>query len=238
MVPGVSGGYELVADYTAGHPALAAMLGRGTVELKGRLSLEKAAEFFANLRRSRTRTISAALLRCAGGSAAGIVRFRELVRHYRHKRRGGVAEPAPGAEAYFLPPSGLAAKVLRTARRGAVSPAARDTLPTAVSADQLLVVLIHRKARRASVLGFRFFAQRAWRGARETLPIAVSADQLLVVLIHRKARRSPNWGVVCIGAYLIGLARPAAGFLMHCKAPRSLFQGVVIRGQLDRLTVM
>ena len=31
VVPGVSGGYELVADYTAGHPALAAMLGRGTV---------------------------------------------------------------------------------------------------------------------------------------------------------------------------------------------------------------
>lgn len=34
------------------------------VELKGRLNLDKAAEFFANLRRSRTRTASAALLRC------------------------------------------------------------------------------------------------------------------------------------------------------------------------------
>ena len=97
--------------------------------------------------------------RCAGVSAAGIVRFRELVRHYRHKRRGGVAEPSPGAEAYFLPPSGLAAKVLRTARRGAVGGAARETLPAAVSADQLLVVLIHRKARRPPVLGFRLSAQ-------------------------------------------------------------------------------
>ena len=74
------------------------------------------------------------------------MRFRELVRHYRHKRRGGVAEPSPGAEAYFLPPSSLAAKVLRTARRGALTASARETLPAAVSADQLLVVLIHRKA--------------------------------------------------------------------------------------------
>jgi len=30
-VPGVAAGYELVADYTAGHPAMAAMLGHGTV---------------------------------------------------------------------------------------------------------------------------------------------------------------------------------------------------------------
>lgn len=85
--------------------------------------------------------------RCAAGSAAGIARFRELVRHYKAKRRGGVAEPSPGCEAYFLPPSSLAARVLRTARRGAASAAARETLPGAVSADQLLVVLIHRKAR-------------------------------------------------------------------------------------------
>lgn len=39
-------------------------MGGAQVELKGRLSLDKAAEFFANLRRSRTRTASAALLRC------------------------------------------------------------------------------------------------------------------------------------------------------------------------------
>jgi hypothetical protein len=69
------------------------------------------------------------------------------VRQYKHKRRGGVAETDGGAEAYFLPPSGLAAKVLRTARRGAPGGAAREALPAAVSADQLLVVLIHRKAR-------------------------------------------------------------------------------------------
>lgn len=30
-VPGVAAGYELVADYTAGHPAMAAMLGHGMV---------------------------------------------------------------------------------------------------------------------------------------------------------------------------------------------------------------
>jgi len=39
--------------------------GAAQVELKGRLGLDKMAEFFANLRRSRTRAASAALLRCA-----------------------------------------------------------------------------------------------------------------------------------------------------------------------------
>ena len=69
------------------------------MELKGRLSLEKAAEFFANLRRSRTRTISAALLRCTRPTLV-----LNLNPKYKGTRaeHGVVCELAPLAHAHRL----------------------------------------------------------------------------------------------------------------------------------------
>ena len=72
--------------------------------------------------------------------------FRDLVRAYSSKARGAVGAAPDGAEMYLVPPSRVAGRVLTTAHRAAL-PAAAASLPAAVSADQLLLLLVHRKVR-------------------------------------------------------------------------------------------
>lgn len=73
--------------------------------------------------------------------------FREMVEHYRGQTRGIFAyvgqKPKPH-EMYLLPPCPLASMVLASARQAA-GPDLEARIPLAVSADQLLAVIIYRK---------------------------------------------------------------------------------------------
>jgi len=68
----------------------------------------------------------------------------QFVKDYSRQRRAAVIMPATGLEGYVLPPSELADRVLATARYAA--PGA--TLPRDLDPGHMLMVIIHRKARR------------------------------------------------------------------------------------------
>jgi hypothetical protein len=72
--------------------------------------------------------------------------FRELVEHYREKARALLAfvGPAPPHEVYLLAPCELANAILKSAKKAA-GPEMEVRIPAAVSGDQLLAVIIHRK---------------------------------------------------------------------------------------------
>jgi hypothetical protein len=72
--------------------------------------------------------------------------FRELVEHYREKARALLAfvGPSPPHEVYLLAPCELANAVLKSAKKAA-GPEMEVRIPAAVSGDQLLAVIIHRK---------------------------------------------------------------------------------------------
>lgn len=60
------------------------------------------------------------------------------------RRRAGVAEPAPGLEAYFLPPGGQAERLLRAAREDAPE---GTPVPRCVRDAEMLLVVVHAKVR-------------------------------------------------------------------------------------------
>lgn len=70
----------------------------------------------------------------------------QFVRDYTKRQRACVVEPARGLEAYVLPPSKLADRVLRTARYAGPG----VTLPRSLGAGDMLLVIIHRKVRSCS----------------------------------------------------------------------------------------
>ena len=72
-----------------------------------------------------------------------LVSGAQFVKDYSRQLRAAVITPATGLEGYVLPPSELADRVLATARHAA--PGA--TLPGELGPGQMLIVIIHRKAR-------------------------------------------------------------------------------------------
>lgn len=76
-------------------------------------------------------------------SQSGHSQTLQAAAEFLKRRRAGVAEPAPGLEAYFLPPGGMADRLLRAARED--SPDA--PVPRRVSHSEMLLVVIHPKVR-------------------------------------------------------------------------------------------
>jgi len=76
-------------------------------------------------------------------SQSGHSQTSQAAAEFLKRRRAGVAEPAPGLEAYFLPPGGMADRLLRAARED--SPGA--PVPRRVSDSEMLLVVIHPKVR-------------------------------------------------------------------------------------------
>ncbi len=78
VVPGVAAGFELIADYTAGHPALAAMLGRGPVRRRScSICLRQAAPCPAPHSEPAAQTVREGVLRRCGQQ--GVVRSSRVL---------------------------------------------------------------------------------------------------------------------------------------------------------------
>eukprot|EP00887_Chlorella_sp_A99_P000072 scaffold16.g72.t1 len=148
-VPG-AGAFLAAVDAVAGAADMAALLGEREPVIRGRLALPKLERFLQDLRHSRSRAVTVGVLRPAeGATEAERGALRELVKQYAERDRTGVAEPAPGVEAYLLPPAApLVPAVLRAAR--AAAPLQVDSvLPGGVGSinpeEQMLVVAIHKR---------------------------------------------------------------------------------------------
>ncbi|EFJ50430.1 hypothetical protein VOLCADRAFT_88764 [Volvox carteri f. nagariensis] len=126
--------------------------------VKGQVKMARVEQFFEDLRRSRSRTITLALVRplsfeeavaagmteAANAMAAGRVGgMAEFVT--QHRSRAGLATPQAALEAYLVTRGSLAARLLKTAR--VVCPATQlALLPEDIGDEQLLLALVHPRS--------------------------------------------------------------------------------------------
>lgn len=128
LVPG-SEAFPASVDALAGAADLAGLLGERDPSVRGRLAADKLRRFLADLRHSRSRAVTAGLLRAPAGAAEGEARARRaLAEQYGTRERCGVVDMGPGSgEGYLLPAlSPLAADVLEAARAAAPTQASKQ----------------------------------------------------------------------------------------------------------------
>ncbi|KAK9791566.1 hypothetical protein WJX73_005167 [Symbiochloris irregularis] len=114
------------------------------VEIKGRVRLEHLAHFLEQLQGSRSRTVSLAVARHAEEVSLELV--RGLASSYSRHSRTGVAQVSETVEVYFVAQCTLAAKLLQAAAKMQSNISGQpSTLPAHVTAEQFLLVIIHRK---------------------------------------------------------------------------------------------
>ncbi|KXZ54341.1 hypothetical protein GPECTOR_5g423 [Gonium pectorale] len=161
-VPGPTG--ELVAavevSYLGGSGRLGPMLRcgepAGELLVKGQVKLSRVEQFFEELRRSRSRTITLALVRQLAGPQAAAVGLSEAAAAAeacgglaefaaQHRSRTGLATPGSGLEAYLVARGGLAARLLKTARAVCLSHQLA-LLPGDIGEDQVLLAMVHPRA--------------------------------------------------------------------------------------------
>ncbi|GFR47670.1 hypothetical protein Agub_g9414, partial [Astrephomene gubernaculifera] len=121
--------------------------------VKGQVKVSRVEQFFEELRRSRSRTITLALVRPMGHDAAAAAGLAEAAAAAdacggmaefvaQHRSRTGLATPQGALEAYLVTRGGLAARLLKTAR--VVCPAHQlALLPEDIGEDQLLLAMVH-----------------------------------------------------------------------------------------------
>ncbi|KAK2078905.1 hypothetical protein QBZ16_002595 [Prototheca wickerhamii] len=146
VLPG-EGSVLISIDRLAGTADPALLLGDQSVEVRGRVALEKLEEFLLGLRHSRHRVVALGVARLGpGATERERATWRQLLELYADRDRAGIAGPAAGVELYLLARGELTARVLGAAQRelgdggdGLLRPGA------ALGADEALVLLIHKE---------------------------------------------------------------------------------------------
>ncbi|KAG2485897.1 hypothetical protein HYH03_015342 [Edaphochlamys debaryana] len=152
------------ASYLGGAGRLGPMLRSGAsltdLVVKGQVKLSRVEQFFEELRRSRSRTISLALLRplapheaearglaeaAEAGAAAGAPGAAMAEFIASHRSRAGLATPQPALEAYLVTRGQLAARLLKTAR-GVCPHHQLPLLPEDLGEGEVLLALVHPRA--------------------------------------------------------------------------------------------
>ncbi|KAG2425920.1 hypothetical protein HXX76_013294 [Chlamydomonas incerta] len=162
-VPGATSD-QLVAvevSYLGGSGRLAHMLRCADpaweLVVKGQVKLSRVEQFFEELRRSRSRTITLALVRPASPEAAAAAGVSEQAAAAAamgggmaefvaaHRSRTGLATPQGGLEAYLVTRGSLASRLIKTARM-VCAPHQLALLPEDIADDQLLLAMVHPKS--------------------------------------------------------------------------------------------
>ncbi|GIM16151.1 hypothetical protein Vretimale_18805 [Volvox reticuliferus] len=158
-VPGQSSDNLMVIEvaYLGGSGRLGPMLRCSELPsellVKGQVKLARVEQFFEDLRRSRSRTITLALVRQLNPEVAAAAGFADAAAAAarcggmaefvaQHRTRTGLATPQSQLEAYLVTRGPLAARLLKTAR--VVCPAHQmGMLPEDIEEDQLLLAMVH-----------------------------------------------------------------------------------------------
>ncbi|KAG2434974.1 hypothetical protein HYH02_011973 [Chlamydomonas schloesseri] len=149
------------ASYLGGSGRLAHMLRCAEpaweLVVKGQVKLSRVEQFFEELRRSRSRTITLGLVRPASSEAAAAAGVGEQAVAAAaigggmaefvaaHRSRTGLATPQGSLEAYLITRGTLASRLLKTARM-VCPPHQLALLPEDIADDQLLLAMVHPKA--------------------------------------------------------------------------------------------
>lgn len=121
------------------------------VEVEGRVGEDKLERFLHDLRNSRSRSVTLAVLTATADaplSGEGEA-FSQVTAGYASRKRAGVAHVASGLEMYFIAPAGLGQRLLRTAHdsalAGGASAALRQLLPATLDDSHMLLAVVHSK---------------------------------------------------------------------------------------------
>lgn len=123
------------------------------VEVEGRVGEDKLERFLHELRNSRSRSVTLAVLQATAEEplVGEGEPFTEVTSGYATRKRAGVAHVASGLEMYFIAPLGLGQRLLRTAHdsalEGGATTAMRQLLPAALDTTHMMLAVVHSKVR-------------------------------------------------------------------------------------------
>ena len=144
------GGSTMVASGLAGAGNLAELLGDSTVEVPGRLALDKLGDFLDRLRVSTSRTATVGVL-SPGATKLDSTKSVDsslIVSYYKGRDRAGSVKRTSQTEIFFIPGGDLAKKIINTCwhtGNRATIEACLGAPPLTLGPGQLVAVVVHPK---------------------------------------------------------------------------------------------